>query len=123
MTENKEILAKKAYIEYTELQQLRKDLGSLEWEVAAINSGVQRYNEILKISKEVLSHDPDISKSIEGLKPLREYIEHAGESAPEKPKEVIVQSGILLSALESFVRWYLPQEKQRTIGFRSEESS
>jgi hypothetical protein len=27
MTENKEILAKKAYIEYTKLQQLRKDLG------------------------------------------------------------------------------------------------
>jgi hypothetical protein len=125
MSENQEILAKRAYIEYTKLQKLREDVGGLAWEKDAISLSAQRYNEILNISKEALSQDIELSKSIDGLKPLEKFPRDCTQdymgSWPNKVKEIVIDSGILLSALASFIRWYLPVEKQRTIGFRSEE--
>jgi hypothetical protein len=121
MSNNQENATKKAFIEYTKLQQLRKDVETLKYERPAIDLAVQRYNEILKVTQEVLSHDEELHKSISGLKPLERLTATTGPGKPNKVKEIIVESGVLSSALESFIRWYLPVEKQRTIGFRSEE--
>lgn len=117
MNNDKEISAKKAYIEYTKLQQLRKDVETLKFAASAINLSIQRYNEILAISKEVLSQDTELAKSIEGLKPIERLTKAIGPSSV-KIKEIIIESGVLLSALASFISWYLPEKKQKTIGFR-----
>jgi|GEM_PF-4723887 len=123
MNDNEQTLAKKAYIEYTKLQQLRKDTEELKYEASAVDLSVQRYNEILCISKDVLSQDTEISQSIDGLKPLEKLADTTGRYTPSKVREIIIDSGVLSAALESFIRWYLPVEKQKTIGFRSKESS
>lgn len=124
MGENKEILAKKAYIEYAKLQQLRRDVETLTLEVGAINLSVQRYNEILTTAKNVVSEDQELLKSIEGLKSLKECPRTLGgmSASRNKAREITVESGVLLAILDSFIRWYLPVEKQRTIGFRSDEA-
>ena len=123
MGKNKETLAKKAYIEYTKLRQLRRDADTLTLEVGAINLSVQRYNEILTTAKDVVSEDQELLKSIEGLKSLKDCNRGLGgfSVARNKAREIIVESGVLLAALDSFIRWYLPVAKQRTIGFRSEK--
>ena len=91
----------------------------------ALNTVIKQYNETLSICSKVLQVDEEFTDAIKTLSPIeqiytREY-ERWSASPNDKIAEIQANSGILISALQSFITWYLPVEKQRTIGFRIEE--
>ena len=120
MTEDTESSVKKAFIQYEKLQQLRTDISKFGTDNNVVDVALKTYDEILEVAKELLSKDKEITDSIKRLTKLGEPLK-SGIIPVTDVTTLLVDSGVLLSALKSFIHWYLPVEKQRTIGFQREE--
>lgn len=125
-TQKQQAFAKKAYIEFSKLKQLRNDLANMKDPgIHAVNASIKVYNETLSICSEVLKSDEEFANAMKNLSSIEEitYGEWGEYSAipSDKIAEIQANSEILLSTLQSFITWYLPVEKQKTIGFQREE--
>jgi len=125
-TQKQQAFAKKAYIEFSKLKQLRDNLSKIKnLGLYALNTVIKQYNETLSICSELLQSDIEFANAIKSLSSIQEIERraHGGWSPSQYDKIAKIQanSGILLSTLQSFITWYLPVEKQRTIGFQREE--
>lgn len=91
----------------------------------ALNTVIKQYNETFSICLGVLQIDEKFSNAIKSLSRIEEITtvedDRWSVSPNDKIAEIQANSGILLSALQSFITWYLPVEKQKTIGFQREE--
>jgi len=124
-TQKQQAFAKKAYIEFSKLKQLRDDLSNMKYPgLNALNTVIKQYNETSSICLGVLQIDEEFANAIKSLSPIEEITQVNGRRSvnkADKIAEIQANSGILLSTLQSFITWYLPVEKQRTIGFQREE--
>ena len=124
-TLKQQAFAKKAYIEFSKLKQLRDDLSNMKYPgLDALNTVIKQYNETFSICLGVLQIDEEFSNAIKSLSAIEEITQVNGRrpvNKADKIAEIKANSGILLSALQSFITWYLSVEKQKTIGFQREE--
>lgn len=111
--------AKKAYLMHQHLLQLRDNVAHITT-LEGIASFVEMFNRTTEECREVLAADEAILDSIRFLDPVSpdtKSSDYASAIIDGKRGQFMVNSSVLLSALASFVKFYLPAEEQQKLGF------
>lgn len=102
-----------ARILYHQLRSLRADVERVRPEDAdkpgipgsGITAFILPFNTLLQRTKDFVSDDPSVGKSIDQINPVKEIEEHLSATYHKRTKfEILIGSGALLATLDSYLR-------------------
>jgi hypothetical protein len=112
------IAAKQAFLIYEQLQNMRRNVRHI-----SSLDGIAHFIELFNVKTEeinsVLANDPAMLETISFLKPIDTNVqqsEYPSAIIDGKRGQFMVISGVLMTALRNFMRFYLTKEDQEKFG-------